>query len=55
MNRLGAQHDSEYQPSIGKAAYSIPSYSTTMAALVGVLLFVVIALSYRLWKLRQVG
>src|ERR1700755_1399119 len=26
-----------------------------MVALVGVLLFVVVALSYRLWKLRQVG
>ena len=26
-----------------------------MAALVCVLLFVVVALSYRLWKLRQVG
>ena len=26
-----------------------------MAALVGVLLLVVVALSYRLWKLRQVG
>ena len=31
------------------------AYTLTMEALVGVLLIVVVALCYRLWKLRQVG